>query len=766
VIVNTIDRAAALHTLLRSLEHQSYPEFEVIIVVGPTQDDTLAVCESYAGRIRVLQCPSANLSQSRNMGLLAARGDIVAFIDDDAIPSYRWLEQFLRIFENTQIEATGGAVWAAHPQFSMLQFRLGIFSSLAEQVDVRANWVEQLVPHGYSSYWVTRFMGTNIAIRRKALLEVGGFDEFYTLLADEADLALRLTETGKNLQPVKEAVVYHFPGSSRNRVAFTHKGRWWIRTGARVYLGLKHAKTTGQTLSNTLLRSSRSAGANIPTYWSLLRNQQYNLADFGYMTFQEMVEVCRATWRGALKPRRLIPDEARTQAESMDEPILRFQNQSSSWQPRVDPVSGQEPKSSQLSVSQPQGWVSQPDAPLRICLLSGGYPPQEYGGVARLTHLMAQGLYECGHTVHVVTRAEQEQVTFYDGAFVHKVPLRLDGYQRYQNFFNLYNSLNYSHNVYHKVKRLILNDGIQIVDSPLWQYEGLATLRSGIIPVVVRVVTATRQISDIHNQRAEEAILMGDLERAFLEQADCMLPNTQATLKAVQEVYGVPTPKERYDLIPYGIIPAEDEQIRPFDPKKQPASLTVLYVGRLEKRKGILDLFQAIPKVLRRVPNARFIIAGADNSDHDGFKLEQALDYPAYFAKKYPEYLTKAQFTGHISDEKLQQLYQACDLFVAPSLYESFGLIYLEAMNYAKPVIGCNAGGAPEVIDHGVSGLLSEPQAPGALAEAMISLLLDPEKLRQMGLAGREQILQRFNYIDMARRYASAYRQVIQRWKT
>ena len=90
VVVNTTDRAASLHTLLRALEHQSYPHFEVVVVVGPTRDNTAAVLAQYGGRVRVLQCPVANLSVSRNLGLQAALGEIVAYIDDDAVPARNW----------------------------------------------------------------------------------------------------------------------------------------------------------------------------------------------------------------------------------------------------------------------------------------------------------------------------------------------------------------------------------------------------------------------------------------------------------------------------------------------------------------------------------------------------------------------------------------------------------------------------------------------------------------------------------------------------
>ena len=77
VVVNTTDRAKSLQTLLLALEQQSYPHFEVIVVVGPTRDDTMALLARYERRVQVIRCPKRNLSQSRNIGLMAAVGDVV-----------------------------------------------------------------------------------------------------------------------------------------------------------------------------------------------------------------------------------------------------------------------------------------------------------------------------------------------------------------------------------------------------------------------------------------------------------------------------------------------------------------------------------------------------------------------------------------------------------------------------------------------------------------------------------------------------------------
>ena len=234
-----------------------------------------------------------------------------------------------------------------------------------------------------------------------------------------------------------------------------------------------------------------------------------------------------------------------------NEPILEFQNARSAVQPTVDPVSGA------------QASITLSDPPLRVCLLSSTYPPEQYDGVGRLTNLMARGLFELGHTVHVITGGETERVAFFDGAYVHYMPYQLDRYPEYKRYVNLFHTLNRNHAVYELVKRLKLNDDIQIVDSPLWLYEGLVTALSGITPVVVRLVTAHRQVSALHHEHAVDNHLVGEMEKTLIERAAHVLPNTQATLDAVQKVYGLNLAPDRYSIVPYGLEPAPDDLCGP-----------------------------------------------------------------------------------------------------------------------------------------------------------------------------------------------------------
>lgn len=753
IVVNTIDRAIPLRTLLRSLEHQSYPYFEVIVVVGPTRDNTLEILREYDQRIRILHCPTANLSRSRNIGLLDARGDIVVFIDDDAVPCYGWLDQLARLFKAQLLAGTGGKVYTIHPLHSTVQHCLGLSSSLAEQNDVLSSWIDKLTNSGRACHWIERMMGTNMAFRRQSLLQVGGFDEFYGYIAEETDLIFRLVNAGMEVYPVKEAVVYHIPTTSRNRSVFTHQGKWWLRSRSRVYFAIKNGWASGETIRSIAWQSLRIVGAHWLWYARLLYAKQLSPTEILKLFVKEVPAWVDAVWHGVLGARQLLPPNAIKLALENPQPIRQYQQIHSPEQAVVDPVNGYSPN------------VTLVEPPLRICLLSGSYPPKEYDGIGRHTNLLARGLFELGHTVHVIARGEREQVSFYDGAYVHRIVPRLDRYHQYRVYLNLFHNLNYSHAVYDQVRRNLLNDGVQIVDSPLWQFEGLVTAVKAEVPVVVRVQTSMSQVMGIHRTNNPDLQLICELERALAKKCMHLIPNSLATLRAAQEYLGFELPDDKCTMIPYGTVPIPAEQTQPFDPDRMPETFTVLYVGRLEKRKGILNLFEAIPRVLALVPNVRFVIVGADNSRHDGFQVRSGTTYLEYFTRHYSRYSSQVQFTGAVSDDTLQQMYRSCDLFVAPSLYESFGLIYLEAMNYAKPVVACRVGGIPEVVEDGVTGVLVEPGNSSAIAQAIITLLQSPVRLRDSGLAGRERLLRYFTHIQMAKASEGVYRRAIAAFK-
>jgi glycosyltransferase involved in cell wall biosynthesis len=192
-------------------------------------------------------------------------------------------------------------------------------------------------------------------------------------------------------------------------------------------------------------------------------------------------------------------------------------------------------------------------------------------------------------------------------------------------------------------------------------------------------------------------------------------------------------------------------------PVRLGSDLTVLYLGRLEKRKGTCDLIHAIPQVLGEVPQARFVFIGKDRPHCPGNRT-----HAQYIRDELvPEVRERIRLEGQLNDQEVDRRLQTADLFVAPSLYESFGLVFLEAMRWGTPVIGTRVGGIPEIVEDGKTGLLVAAECPGELAKAIIALLRNEQRRRDLGEAGRRHVETSFNIERMAKRAAELYARTI-----
>jgi len=175
-------------------------------------------------------------------------------------------------------------------------------------------------------------------------------------------------------------------------------------------------------------------------------------------------------------------------------------------------------------------------------------------------------------------------------------------------------------------------------------------------------------------------------------------------------------------------------------------------VGRLVKEKGYLDLFQALRKVLERFPKTLLLIVGFLESEK-----KDALD-PNVIVKNYG-IGKNVIFLGE--QTKVVELYVLMDIFVLPSHREGLGLAILEASAMEKPVIVTDIRGCREAVDDGKTGILVPLRNPEKLAEAIIYLLNNPEKTKEMGIRGREKVLREFDERIIFSRIKIEYQRLI-----
>ena len=166
--------------------------------------------------------------------------------------------------------------------------------------------------------------------------------------------------------------------------------------------------------------------------------------------------------------------------------------------------------------------------------------------------------------------------------------------------------------------------------------------------------------------------------------------------------------------------------------------------GTLNPHKGIQFLIKALPKIKNEFPGIRLEIIG------DG--LYKRILLAEVKKLKIKDYV---KFTGFVKE--VEKYLTHFDLYVQPSLSESFGLAILQAMSVGLPVVATNTGGIPEVVTDGKSGLLVEAANPGALSEAILFLLRNPKKAREMGKMAEKEAKLKFDLKDMIKELEKVY---------
>lgn len=235
VTYNRVDSLAEVLTLLRAQDH---PAFEVVVVNGPSSDGTATFLADKTPDVKVVDCPEANIAAARNLGLAAAGGDVVAFLDDDTLPEPEWLGRLIGALLRRPVAGVGGPY----------RRRSGIALEHLHLVGDRLGETQRIDDHDpsewYSNPWSDRFVilpGGNSAYRRGALIEVGGFDEAFEYGGEEGDLAIRLRSAGHVIVETLEPVVYHQALANEDRDAGATVLSRYRFLRSRAYFARKHA---------------------------------------------------------------------------------------------------------------------------------------------------------------------------------------------------------------------------------------------------------------------------------------------------------------------------------------------------------------------------------------------------------------------------------------------------------------------------------------------------------------------------------------------
>ena len=712
VVINTYNRGTSLRNTLAALRYQTHADFEVVVVNGPSTDDTDTIIAEYEGMVRPYRCPERHLSKSRNIGVAQAAGDVVAFIDDDAVPEPGWLADLVAAYDAPDVGGAGGIVYD-HTGAGVEYDRAAVTRLGRPVYDLDPDDGPYCRP-GADPF--LNLLGTNCSFRRDVLVEIGGFNEEIVYYLDESEVCLRVIDAGYELRAVRRAAVHHkcLPGP--------------VRGAGRVILDPYHLV--------------RSQAAFATRYGLRTRPATDVLADVAAFAARMKAEAEGGAGENGLTADALEAYRRRVDAAVEDGVRIGLS------QPR--PFRHLPPPRPERF--RPYPTLTPAGGRLKLCFVSQGYGPGR-DGISRFTTDLARGAAAAGHEVHVVTRsAAGRSVDFEAGVWVHRLPAADPPPQTAAVILGR----DYAHaaGVYHEVARVhAACGGLDLVSAPIWMCEGAVCQLDDRWPTLLTLQTTMKTVAGMAGTTGDPAYVRGliALEAATAKRAAFVCASSRASLARVRsEVGGLCG--ETF-VVPHG---TEDAAAR-HPHRATDGRVRILFVGRIEARKGVDVLLEAAYRVLPEFPSADLVLVGADNPTGGATCLDRLRQVMA----EDPGLRSRITLAGEVDEESLWRHYAECDVFVLPSRYESFGLVLTEAMAFGKPVIASRAGGMAEVVADGETGLLVEPGDAESLAAALRRLLADPGLRERFGRAGRARFEEQFSVRAMVEGALAAYRRAV-----
>lgn len=396
---------------------------------------------------------------------------------------------------------------------------------------------------------------------------------------------------------------------------------------------------------------------------------------------------------------------------------------------------------------------------MRICLISREFPPETgFGGIATFARHLAYGLRDLGHEVEVVCLAKDgnpARTLVQDGIQVHRVtPFMIAGdmgamsrcmpYSRYV--------LRSSTALWKKFLELHGKRPFDVADTPELLAEGLIPAITKAVPLLIRLYTPHSKFlaERLHNVTPTfDHQFVAMMERVAMTAADAITSPSEDLADFVAS--DLHYPRERITLVRNPIDANEFSPVGPTALKKDGGPV-VLFVGRLEERKGIGYLIDAVPRVKAVVPNVRFVVIGDDTQTAKGqtsvlAELKERLRQNG--AGDCVEWIDRIALT------ELPSYYRSADVSVVPSVYDNSPYTCLEAMSCGRAVVASNSGGTPEYL--GETGMLVPARDSEALAQAISSLLQDDSRRNALGEAARQRVLAHFDRKEIARQTLALY---------
>jgi glycogen synthase len=388
---------------------------------------------------------------------------------------------------------------------------------------------------------------------------------------------------------------------------------------------------------------------------------------------------------------------------------------------------------------------------MRALILSWEYPPLIEGGLARHVRKLAESLARQGIEVHVLTRSTEQSPLeeLVAGVYVHRVtePSRPGALDELVAWVEKMNA-----DMERVGTELAKRWSFEVVHAHDWLVAVAADrLASTLDAALVATIHATEHGRHQGNVDNYPQSHIHAIESWFVGRAERVVVCSSYMHSHVTEIFNLQP--QSVEVIGNGVDPSELVPAKDLEAVRRkfasPNQRLVLLVGRLVYEKGFQIALEALPGLIERVSDVRFVVAGSGT--HEAQLRAQASELGLD---------PHGTFLGWIDDVLLHSLYRVADLCVVPSLYEPFGLVALEAMASGCPCLVADTGGLREVVpDDAAAGLRFRCSDPASLGQAAERLLIDDD-LRERVIAQALEHVLSFDWSEIAGEISHLYERI------
>lgn len=380
---------------------------------------------------------------------------------------------------------------------------------------------------------------------------------------------------------------------------------------------------------------------------------------------------------------------------------------------------------------------------MRPLFITWEYPPNKAGGIAAHCEDLASTLADQGHNPVVITYGHKDDVEFRDGVEIHRVASTESATDTISWAMHL------GYRMEKKAIELSKQKEFDLVHAHDWMtVPGATGIKNTLdLPMVFTVHSMQKGRDGIDSEYQQT---IHNLEWYGTYEADQVITVGREFSEQVKHTFELP--EEKVNYIPNGVdLEKFDSHSNSLDYEEFALEWEkiVLFVGRMYPQKGPGHLIEAMPEILDDSPEAKFVMCGGGSTDH-------------YRKIAKSQVGDKVYFPGYVSDSELLSLMKSADLTVAPSVYEPFGIVPLEAAACETPTVGSYVGGMKDTIVHEYTGLHSYPADSGSIAYQVNRALSDPGWSDWMGDKARDRVEDNFRWEQISAWTSGIYSEAVQ----